>query len=122
MSGMTLTATRLRAGIWEAVLEGVRGQPALEVTLLEAPVGFSLTELPDRPGTLALRVPLPVEALSEGVQTVLVRDAVSGATLGHVSIIAGAALEEDLRAEIDLLRAELDMLKRAFRRHCLETA
>jgi hypothetical protein len=26
-----------------------------------------------------------------------------------------------LRAEVDLLRAELDMLKRAFRRHCVET-
>jgi len=31
------------------------------------------------------------------------------------------AMEDDLRAEVDLLRAELDMLKRAFRRHCLET-
>jgi hypothetical protein len=31
-------------------------------------------------------------------------------------------MEDDLRAEVDLLRAELDMLKRAFRRHCLETA
>jgi hypothetical protein len=32
------------------------------------------------------------------------------------------AMEDDLRAEVDLLRAELDMLKRAFRRHCVETA
>ena len=37
------------------------------------------------------------------------------------SIITGVAMEDDLRAEVDLLRAELDMLKRAFRRHCLET-
>ena len=28
----------------------------------------------------------------------------------------------DLRAEMDLMRAELDMLKRAFRRHCVETS
>ena len=35
--------------------------------------------------------------------------------------LAGEALAHDIRAEIDLLRAELDMLKRAFRRHCLET-
>jgi len=27
-----------------------------------------------------------------------------------------------MRVEMDLLRAELDMLKRAFRRHCLETS
>jgi hypothetical protein len=31
-------------------------------------------------------------------------------------------MEEDIRAELDLLRAELDLLKRAFRRHCVETA
>jgi hypothetical protein len=30
-------------------------------------------------------------------------------------------LDEDIRAEVDLLRAELDLLKRAFRRHCSET-
>ena len=44
-----------------------------------------------------------------------------GTKLGHFSIIAGEALGEDLHAEVELLRAELDMLKRAFRRHCLET-
>ena len=37
------------------------------------------------------------------------------------TIVTGVAMEDDVRAEIDLLRAELDMLKRAFRRHCLET-
>jgi hypothetical protein len=30
-------------------------------------------------------------------------------------------LAEDIRAEMDLLRAELDLLKQAFRRHCVET-
>ena len=41
--------------------------------------------------------------------------------IGHVSLLAGEALGDDIRAEVALLRAELDMLKRAFRRHCLET-
>ena len=57
-----------------------------------------------------------------GVQTFLIRDVASGETLQHFTIITGVAMEDDLRAEVDLLRAELDMLKRAFRRHCLETA
>ena len=57
--------------------------------------------------------------LSEGVQTFLIRH--DGEKLAHFTIITGVAMEDDLRAEIDLLRAELDMLKRAFRRHCLET-
>ena len=36
-------------------------------------------------------------------------------------MITGEPVEDDLRGEIDLLRAELDMLKRAFRRHCIDT-
>jgi len=55
------------------------------------------------------------------VQTVVLRDPATGARLAHFTIITGMPLEADIRAEVDLLRAELDMLKRAFRRHCLET-
>lgn len=119
MSGITLTPTRIRAGVWEGVLTG-SAEPRLAVTLRDQPVEVSVSALPD--GSHAVRVPIPAEALSEGVQTFLVRDAGSDETLAHFTVIAGVAMEEDLRAEIDLLRAELDMLKRAFRRHCLETA
>ena len=45
----------------------------------------------------------------------------SGAVISTFSLLAGDLLDHDLRAEISLLRAELDMLKRAFRRHCAET-
>ena len=54
------------------------------------------------------------------MQTYLVADAATGEPR-LLRLVAGEALAHDLRAEIDLLRAELDMLKRAFRRHCLET-
>jgi hypothetical protein len=64
---------------------------------------------------------VPVELLSEGVQTFLIRNTMTGEKLLHFTVITGVAMEDDLRAEVDLLRAELDMLKRAFRRHCLET-
>ena len=56
-----------------------------------------------------------------GVVRQVIERAANGETLGHVTLIAGDPLAEDLLAEVDLLRAELDMLKRAFRRHCLET-
>lgn len=122
MADAKLVKTRLRSGVWEGVLSGATGQPLLEVMHLEARVnGATVTEIPDRPGDWAVRVPIPVEALSEGVQTFLIRDAVSGDKLGHFTIITGVAMEDDIRAEMDLLRAELDLLKRAFRRHCLET-
>ncbi len=35
---------------------------------------------------------------------------------------AGSALDEDIRNDLSLLREELEMLKRAFRRHCADTA
>ena len=119
---ISLTRTRIRNGVWEGELTGVMGQPALEVRHLEADVpALTVIALPDRPGAWGVRVPIPLSALTEGVQTFLIRDKTSGETLDHFTIITGVAMEDDLRAEVDLLRAELDMLKRAFRRHCVET-
>jgi hypothetical protein len=122
MDGARLTKTRIRAGIWEGVLSG-SDRPSLEVRHQEAEVpGVTVTAIPDRPGEWAVRVPIPAEVLAEGVQTFLIRNRDTGETMQHFTIITGVAMEDDLRAEVDLLRAELDMLKRAFRRHCLETA
>jgi hypothetical protein len=68
-----------------------------------------------------LRIPIPSQAIADGVQTLLIVDTASDQCLDSIIFVAGDPLAEDIRAEIDLLRAELDMLKRAFRRHCLET-
>jgi len=123
MTDALLTKTRIRAGIWEGVLSGRTQTPDIAVLLLTSPLpGVTVTALPDRPGAWAVRVPIPAEVLNDGVQTFLIRDKATGDTLAHFSIITGVAMEDDLRAEVDLLRAELDMLKRAFRRHCVETA
>ncbi|MFT7058463.1 MAG: hypothetical protein ACJASV_000964 [Pseudorhodobacter sp.] len=123
MSQIKLIKTRLFAGVWEGVLTGASGQPLLDVMHLERPVpGTKVSEIPQQPGAWAVQVPIPAELLSEGVQTFVICDAVTSAKLGHFTIITGVSMEDDIRAEIDLLRAELDMLKRAFRRHCLETA
>lgn len=119
--GMKLTKTRIRGGVWEGVLTGAGGTPPkLDVLHLERPLpGVLVTAVPGREGDFAVKVPIPAEVLSEGVQTLLIRH--GSETLAHFTIITGVAMEDDVRAEIDLLRAELDMLKRAFRRHCLET-
>ncbi|AWD21737.1 hypothetical protein [Fuscovulum blasticum] len=119
---LKLTQTRLRAGVWEGVLAGVgETAPQLEVTHQGKPLpGLTVTALPKGPGDFLLRLPVPAELLNDGVQTFLLQS--GGDTLAHFTIITGATSEEDLRVEIDLLRAELDLLKRAFRRHCAETA
>jgi hypothetical protein len=64
---------------------------------------------------------IPTEFMMDGVQTFLFVFAGQTEILDRFSIVTGEPLEEDLRAEIELLREELDMLKRAFRRHCTET-
>ena len=122
MSETVLTKTRIRAGVWEGVLSGAVEPPVLDVLLLEQILpGVSVTAVPDRPGDWAVRVPVPSEALNEGVQTFVIRDKATQETLAHFTVITGVAMEDDMRAEVDLLRAELDMLKRAFRRHCVES-
>lgn len=117
-----LTKTRIRAGVWEGVLTAAEPQPQLEVLLLErALAGVTVEAVAGRSGEWAVRVPIPADVLTDGVQTFLIREAGSEETLAHFTIITGVAMEDDMRAEVDLLRQELDMLKRAFRRHCLET-
>ncbi len=125
MTTMTLTKDRIHSGIWSGKLVvpgGSQARPEVLVTHLDQPVpGVNLTAESGARDLWTLQIPIPTSALSEGVQTVLISDGRSGARLGSFCIVTGAPLEDDIRAEVDLLRAELDMLKRAFRRHCLET-
>jgi hypothetical protein len=125
MSTLTLTTTRLLEGEWEGVLTATgvddNYQPEIEVTHLGKPVeNVSVTENRDQ-GFWQLCVPVPVSALSDGVHSFLISDKRTGEKLNSFSILAGDPVRDDIRSELDLLRAELDMLKKAFRRHCVET-
>lgn len=115
----TVETQRIRAGFWEAVLVGP-GVAKVEVSHLEQALP-GLEMAAEGEGRWRLRLPIPPDVLCDGVQTFLVTDTASGERMAHFTIVTGVPLEDDLRAEIDLLRAELDMLKRAFRRHCVET-
>ncbi len=124
MSELTLTKTRLFEGVWEGVLtyEGTGNyQPQIEVMHLQRPVpDVEVVEKPDD-GLWVVRVPVPAAAIADGVQTFVIRDARSGEVLDSFALLSGDVLSYDIRSEISLLREELDLLKRAFRRHCLET-
>lgn len=124
MSEYTLTKTRFLEGVWEGLLVARREDapsPEIAVTLHDRPVsGVTVTETATA-GRWAVEVPVPLQAVGDGVQTFLITDTSADAVLDSFTLIAGEALADDIRAEVDLLRAELDMLKRAFRRHCLET-
>jgi hypothetical protein len=124
MTDLTLTKTRLFEGVWEGVLtreSGGTATPEVEVTHLQIPLdGVEVIEKPEEK-LWVLRVPIPGEVIADGVQTFLISDRATGEKIGDFALMSGDALSYDIRAEVTLLREELDMLKRAFRRHCLET-
>ncbi|KIN74650.1 hypothetical protein [Sulfitobacter guttiformis] len=124
MTNLVLTKTKMRQGLWEGLLTGAAKDtdPKLDVTHqgVKVPdVNVSPTEAGDG---FSVRIPIPSEVISDGMQTIVVADAATNETLASITLMAGEALGDDMRVEVDLLRAELDMLKRAFRRHCLETS
>ena len=123
MNEIILTKTRIASGIWEGLLSTIPDtEPQILVTHLEKElIGIELAEVQGERGLWRLRVPIPADVLSDGVQTFLIQDRLTGSRLSEFTIVTGEPLENDIRAELDLLRAELDMLKRAFRRHCVET-
>jgi hypothetical protein len=121
MADLSLTKTSLIAGVWQGVLTGHSADdtPQLRVTHLDQTLAG--VEVLAEAGNWTVRVPIPAALIADGVQSFVVSDARTGTVLDSFVIIAGDAMAEDIRAEMDLLRAELDMLKRAFRRHCVET-
>ena len=124
MPDLTLSQTRFRNGLWEGRIEGkptYGGRPMVEVRLFDEELEDVVLTEGERPNTWNLSIPVPTRALGEGVQTFVVYDKMEEETLGRFCLIGGEPASDDLRAEVELLRAELDMLKRAFRRHCRET-
>lgn len=120
MSGYELTKTRLIQSVWEGILTGAEETPQIAATHRGTVIAeLELTRLDD--GNWSVRIPIPAEAIADGIQTIVMTDMRDGTQIGHLTLLAGDAIDSDIRAEIDLLRAELDLLKRAFRRHCVET-
>ncbi len=120
-----LTKRQIVGGGYDGVLRAsAKGQrtPAIEMIHLGNVVSSVSVEPIGTDGQeWTVSAKIPMEFLVDGVQTFLFVFAGKTDILDHFSMITGEPLENDLRGEIDLLRAELDMLKRAFRRHCIET-
>jgi len=119
-----LTKLRMVEGVWNGSIKyhgRDKWTPNIEVTHLDFAVDGVTVEEDRVEEHWRIAVPIPADRISDGVQTFVIRDRSEDAVLGSFSIVAGDALAEDIRAEMSLLRAELDMLKKAFRRHCVET-
>jgi hypothetical protein len=120
ISGPKLEQGRIAGGVWEGILSDAGNRPVIEA-LHEGRVIDGVEVLPETStaGRFIVRVPIPAWVLNEGVQTVLVRSVET--VLAQFTLIAGQPLDEDIRAELSVLRAELDLLKRAFQRHVRES-
>ncbi|MFP7672038.1 hypothetical protein ACG74X_01650 [Marivita sp. S0852] len=125
MTAYSLSKSRFFEGVWEGVIAGdsdTAPEPNVDVRVHDLPIPDVTIEPLQDPASWLLKVPVPAHMIADGVHTFVITEATLGQALGDFSIIAGDAAGEDIRAEMSLLRAELDMLKRSFRRHCRETA
>ena len=125
MSGtVELTKLRMAEGVWHGAIKkhgDTDWQPEIEVSHLDSLLDGVEVEEDRVEEHWVVRIPIPVDRISDGVQTFVIREKRVDEILGSFTIVAGDALAEDIRAEMSLLRSELDMLKKAFRRHCVET-
>jgi hypothetical protein len=124
MTDDALVRVRLQAGRYEGILTS--GNPAMEQGLEAVHEGkviaiATLSPEGDGPGRWHAVVELPASIIADGVQVIALRAIATGEVLDRITLMAGAPLDEDFRAELALLRSELEILKRAFRRHCAET-
>lgn len=121
---ISLVKTRLQSGTWEGVLTYTGTDdysPDLRISHMDVIIGSPEVIRDEANDHWVIRVPIPVETISDGIQTFMIIDNETNEKLGSFVMLAGESLQDDIRAEMDLLRAELDMLKKAFRRHCIET-
>lgn len=113
----------LKAGVWAGLLHRQTAPKRVSLIHLGVPVAEAKLR-PGPSGAWRIEVGLPAECLAEGVQSfALLADdgdgdapAPGAERLAMLSLVAGAPLDIDLRVEIDLIWAELDLLKREFRR------
>ncbi|MEX0351041.1 MAG: hypothetical protein AB3N15_16580 [Paracoccaceae bacterium] len=122
MNELTLTKIRLRNGVWEGRLTGATAGKRPEITVTHDDEPVETVELAEIDGgDWDLRITIPMLAIADGIHTFLIADRETSRKLGDFALVAGEAASDTLNAEVSLLRAELDLLKRAFRRHCIET-
>jgi hypothetical protein len=123
MSTLKLTKTRMLEGMWQGIITGSGDtKPDIAVTHGNADVSDFKLAKSDTADHWSLTIPVPASAIADGIQVIVVTDNDAGQKIGDVVIIGDEVTNIDQRAELELLRAELDMLKRAFRRHCVETS
>ena len=107
------------AGCWTGALQGTGTPPELSVVHRGQVV--AMAALRDAgPGVWSVTADLPATVIGSGVNgLVLVAgdpDSAGSRVLGSLTLVAGTVAGDDLLAEVAQLRAELELVKREFRR------
>jgi hypothetical protein len=117
VSGPTLQKLSFRGGVWEGRLCGLTPGLTPDITVSADSAKLAgVRVVPEGSEAWLLSVPIPSETLGDGIAVFLVTDTRTGAQLGEIVVAVGEPAEDDLRAELGLVRAELELLKRAVRR------
>ncbi|RJE82535.1 hypothetical protein D3P04_19385 [Paracoccus onubensis] len=115
----------LKAGIWTGMLTAAQAPARVALVHLGEIVALANLSAAEGEGLWQVTVELPASFLSDGAHSlILIADGgqdgdapqPDAVELDRLHLMAGAPLEYELVAEIKLMRAELDLLKREFRR------
>ncbi len=114
MSDLTLTDLTIRRGVILARLSGSPHPPS--VALVLEGTALAVAKVSADGADWHLSAPLPMDMLSDGARALALVDQDADQVLASVSVSLGEAYANDLRAEVEILRAELELLKKAVRR------
>jgi hypothetical protein len=117
MADWMLERLRLASGLWEGRLTGPEGAtpPPLAATWAGAEIAEAQV-VPAVAGGWTVSFVLPPAVMTDGIQVLAVGPR-GGDPLCLETLAFGDPLAGDLRAELEALRTEVGVLKRAFRRH-----
>ena len=106
-------------GIWRGLLTVAQGSAKQELRVELNGTLIADTTITDGPSECEwiINIPIPRHAIGDGVYTFTIFIDDDTVPIASFWMTAKRAMEYDLQAEVALLREELAILKRAFRRH-----
>jgi len=116
ISELELKKTQFQEGLWEGLMSGAAAPEVPELTAYWSrdAAGIEVQCGAKGDGNWLVRLAVPHAALGDGLQSFRIC-AADGTVLHRFEVLAGDALEGDLRAELAALRAEVDLLSTSLR-------
>jgi hypothetical protein len=86
MSSLQLTKTKMREGVWQGIITGMDEEdpPSIQVTHENTVLQDIVLTHNESADHWTLSVPIPMQAIADGVQTLIIRDADTNTKLGHI--------------------------------------